>query len=163
MGKIRIGSGFDVHKFGEAKEGTEVVLCGVKVPCRFPIIAHSDGDVAFHALTDAILGAIAEGDIGIHFPPSNPDLKDMDSEEFLKFAVEKLKEKSGIINNIDITIIAETPKISPHRSKFVSNLSRILALPESDISVKATTTEKLGYTGRKEGIACHAVVCVEIH
>ncbi len=162
MGKVRIGSGFDVHKFAEEKEGSEIVLCGVKVPCAFPIIAHSDGDVALHALTDAVLGAIAEGDIGVHFPPSNPDFKDMDSENFMKFACQKLREKNGRINNVDITIISETPKVSPYRTQFVLSLSTMLDIPESDISVKATTTEKLGFTGRKEGIACHAVVCVEI-
>jgi 2-C-methyl-D-erythritol 2,4-cyclodiphosphate synthase len=162
MVKVRIGSGFDVHKFSEKKEGAEITLCGVKVPCDFSIIAHSDGDVALHALTDAVLGAIAEGDIGVHFPPSNPDFKDMNSENFIKFACQKLQERNGRINNVDLTIISETPKVSPYREKFISKLSEMLGVPESDVSVKATTTEKLGFTGRKEGIACHAIICVEV-
>ena len=162
MGKVRIGSGFDVHKFAEKKEGAEIALCGVKVPCDFPVIAHSDGDVALHALTDAVLGAISEGDIGVHFPPSNQDFKGMDSESFVKFACRKLKEKGGSINNVDITIISEAPKISPYREKFISRLSEMMGIPESDVSVKATTTERLGFAGRREGIACHAIVCVEI-
>lgn len=160
--KTKIGMGYDAHKFSDTGSQSTIVLCGVTIPCKYSIIAHSDGDLALHALTDAILGAISAGDIGIHFPPSDPKWKNANSDQFVKFAINLVREKGGVINNVDITIICETPKISPHRDSFVKSLAQILEIPEEDVSVKATTTEKMGFTGREEGIACQAVVCISI-
>jgi 2-C-methyl-D-erythritol 4-phosphate cytidylyltransferase/2-C-methyl-D-erythritol 2,4-cyclodiphosphate synthase len=163
-GKVRIGIGFDAHKFSKESDGNEqsIMLCGVKVPCKFGIIAHSDGDLALHALTDAILGSISAGDIGEHFPPSDQKWKNANSDQFAKFAHQLLRDKGGVINNIDITIICETPKISLYKTQFIKKLAEILEILEEDISVKATTTEKMGFTGREEGIACQAAVCVSL-
>ena len=161
VGKVKVGIGYDVHRFTEVDNGM-VMLCGIKIPCKYGIIAHSDGDVVLHALTDAILGAISAGDIGIHFPPSDLQWKNADSKQFLRFANKLLLDKGGVINSVDILIICETPKISPHREKFIKSIASILEIPEEDVSVKATTTEKMGFTGREEGIACQAAVCIVI-
>ncbi|MCH9753402.1 MAG: 2-C-methyl-D-erythritol 2,4-cyclodiphosphate synthase [Alphaproteobacteria bacterium] len=160
--KVKMGIGFDAHKFSEdsGNKDNHIILCGVEVPCKFAIIAHSDGDVALHALTDAILGSIAEGDIGVHFPPTDEKWKNVKSDQFVKFAQKLLHDKGGSINNIDITLICEIPKLSPYRDEFRNSLSNILNMPKEDISIKATTTEKMGFTGRSEGIACQAAVCV---
>jgi len=158
--KIKIGIGYDAHRFAE--EGDSVMLCGVKVPSHRGVIAHSDGDVALHALTDALLGAIGEPDIGKHFPPSDIKWKNADSIVFLKFANDLLKKKGGSINNIDLILICETPKISPHRGKMIDRLAEVLGIPKEDVNVKATTTEGMGFTGRREGIACQASVCISI-
>jgi len=160
--KIKIGMGFDAHRFSDNGNQSGIVLCGVRIPCKYSIIAHSDGDLALHALTDAMLGAISAGDIGMHFPPSDPKWKNTQSAQFVKFAINLVKEKGGVINNVDITIICETPKISTHRDAFIKSLAQILEIPEEDVSVKATTTERMGFTGREEGIACQAVVCISI-
>jgi 2-C-methyl-D-erythritol 4-phosphate cytidylyltransferase/2-C-methyl-D-erythritol 2,4-cyclodiphosphate synthase len=153
--KFKVGSGFDVHQF-EAGDG--VILCGVKIPHNKKLKGHSDADCAMHALTDAILGAIGAGDIGEHFPPSDNQWKNANSEIFLLHA-QKLALKQGYhINNIDITIISEEPKITPHKSAMRSNLAKILNLSEEQINVKATTTEGLGFTGRREGLAAQAIV-----
>jgi len=159
----RVGIGFDAHRFSEPKDGGgRIMLCGVSIPCEFDIIAHSDGDVALHALVDALLGAIGEGDIGIHFPPTDMHWKNASSDKFVMFALEKILEKSGNINNIDLTIITETPKISQYRVQFIKRLSEILDVSEDIINVKATTTEGMGFTGRKEGIACQAIASLSI-
>jgi len=160
MTKIRVGIGYDAHRFTESPDGNKVILCGVEIPCKYSIIAHSDGDVALHALTDAILGSISAGDIGIHFPPSDERWKNADSKQFLKFANQLLLDKGGSINNVDLILICEVPKISPHKDKFIKSIASILGISEEDVSVKATTTEKMGFTGREEGIACQAIVCV---
>ena len=164
MTKIKIGSGFDAHRFSPPLllEGNTITLCGVDIPCPYSVVAHSDGDVALHSLTDAILGSISAGDIGIHFPPNDMSLKGENSKKFIEFACKKLHIKGGVINNVDLTIIAEVPKISLYRESLIKSIANILNISEEDVSVKATTTEKLGFTGRKEGIACQAIVCVSL-
>ncbi len=155
IGIPRIGSGFDVHQF---EEGDFVILCGVKIPHRFKLKGHSDADVAWHALTDAIYGALAEGDIGVHFPPTEPKWKGVASEVFLQHAVDLARERGFSIGNVDFTIICEEPKLKPHNVAMREETARVLGIPLDRISVKATTTEKLGFTGRKEGIAAQANV-----
>ncbi len=163
---VKIGSGFDVHKFkkmpDDSKPSTSIMLCGIQIPCEFAIIAHSDGDVALHALTDALLGAVGAGDIGMHFPPTDPKWCGASSDQFVEFAKKIIDEKGGVINNVDITIISQTPKILPYREQCTSRIAEILSLDPADVNIKATTTEHMGFTGRKEGIACHAVVSVTI-
>ena len=152
---MRIGKGFDVHKIGP---GDGVQLCGVTIASDLALIGHSDADVALHALTDAILGAIADGDIGSHFPPSDAKWKGADSEMFLAPACDLMKAAGYGLSNIDLTVICEAPKVGPHRDAMRANVARILGVDVAQISVKATTTEKLGFTGRGEGIAAEAVV-----
>lgn len=154
---IRTGSGFDVHRFGA---GDRVILCGVEIPHDQGLLGHSDADVAMHAVTDAILGAIAAGDIGAYFPPSDPQWKGAASEIFLAKAAELVRERSGEINHIDLTVICEAPKVGPHRDAMRARLSEILAIPVGRIGVKATTTEQLGFTGRGEGIAAQATATI---
>ncbi len=156
---IRMGSGFDVHAF---EEGDNVILCGINIPHNKSLKGHSDADVAMHALTDALFGAMSDGDIGTHFPPSDTQWKGAASDQFLRYAVERLRERSGMIQNVDITIICEKPKISPHSYVMRENLSNIMDLPIDRISVKATTTEKLGFTGRSEGIASMATATISL-
>ncbi len=163
MKKIKVGIGFDAHKFEKSNNDNHIILCGIKIPSEFSIQAHSDGDVALHAITDAILGAIGQDDIGFHFPPTDNKWKGVTSEIFVKHALKLVKEAGGKINNVDITIIAETPKITPYRAELRKNLAMILSMNESDVNIKATTTEKMGFTGRKEGIACQALATVEIN
>ncbi len=152
---IRTGSGYDVHAFCP---GDHVVLCGIKVPHDAALLGHSDADVAMHALTDAIYGALAEGDIGRHFPPSDPQWKGAASDIFLRHAVNLSRKKGFIISNIDVTIICEAPKIGPHADAMRARLGDIIELDLDRISVKATTSERLGFTGRKEGIAAMATI-----
>ncbi len=150
----RVGKGFDVHAF---EPGDHVTLCGVKIPHTAKLKGHSDADAAWHALTDAILGAVALGDIGDHFPPSDPQWKDADSGLFLKHA-QKLAEDVGYtLASCDITVICEAPKVKPHREAMRARTAALLDLPLNAVSVKATTTESLGFTGRREGIAAEAV------
>lgn len=156
---IRVGSGFDVHRFGP---GTHVHLCGVKVPLDRGLVGHSDADVAWHALTDALLGAIAEGDIGDHFPPSDPRWKGADSAVFLRHAADLVAARNGRIVNVDLTVIGEKPKVKPHRAAMREATAALLGLPLTAVSVKATTTEQLGFTGREEGLAAQAVVSVAL-
>ncbi len=156
-----IGQGFDVHAFDEGA-GDTVILCGVPIPHHCKLKGHSDADVGLHALTDAILGAIGEGDIGLHFPPSNMDFKDMDSAIFLKKAMELLQNKGGRLINVDVTLICEAPKVGPYREAIIGRIATILGLTENRVNVKATTTEKLGFTGRKEGIAAQAIASVHL-
>ena len=154
---VRLGNGFDVHAF---TEGNQVTLCGIKIPFSKKLLGHSDADVGLHAITDAIYGAIAAGDIGTHFPPNNPAWKDTSSDIFLKHAVQ-LADKLGYqINNVDCTIICEQPKIGPLSDKMKTSISKIMELDKNRISVKATTSEKLGFTGREEGIAALATASV---
>ncbi|ABU72458.1 MULTISPECIES: 2-C-methyl-D-erythritol 2,4-cyclodiphosphate synthase [Vibrio] len=152
---IRIGHGFDVHKFGG--EGP-VIIGGVAIPYEQGLIAHSDGDVALHALTDALLGAIAAGDIGRHFPDTDDKWKGADSRELLKDVYRRVKEQGYRLGNADVTIMAQAPKMAPHIDAMCAAIAEDLETDISNINVKATTTERLGFTGRKEGIATEAVV-----
>ena len=154
---IRLGNGYDVHAF---ENGDHVILCGIKIPHTAQLKGHSDADVAMHAITDAIYGALAQGDIGRHFPPSDPQWKGAASEIFLKHAGDLSRSLGYDICNIDCTIICELPKIGPHAHAMQSELSRILGITTERISVKATTSEELGFTGRKEGIAAIATAAL---
>ncbi|SFN10383.1 2-C-methyl-D-erythritol 2,4-cyclodiphosphate synthase [Izhakiella capsodis] len=151
---MRIGHGFDVHAFGG--EGP-LVIGGVRIPYDRGLLAHSDGDVALHALTDALLGAAALGDIGKLFPDNDAAYKGADSRELLRQAWHKIQQKGWCIGNVDITIIAQAPKMLPHIAQMRVNIAEDLAIHMEEVNVKATTTEKLGFTGRGEGIACEAV------
>lgn len=152
---MRIGHGFDVHAFGE---GSEITLGGVKIPHTQGLVAHSDGDVVLHALTDALLGAAALGDIGQHFPDTNPAYKGIDSRLLLRHAYDLVKNKGYRVGNLDITIMAQAPKMAPHILAMRENIAADLGVRLSDVNAKATTTEQLGFVGRKEGIAVAAVV-----
>jgi 2-C-methyl-D-erythritol 4-phosphate cytidylyltransferase / 2-C-methyl-D-erythritol 2,4-cyclodiphosphate synthase len=150
---IRLGNGYDVHRFGE---GDHVVLCGIKVPHGRGLQGHSDADVGMHAVTDALYGAMAEGDIGRHFPPSDPQWKGAASEIFLRHAVELARSKGFTISNVDLTLVCERPKIGPHAAVMTAEMSRIMGMDADRVSIKATTSERLGFTGREEGIAAIA-------
>lgn len=154
---IRMGNGYDVHAF---EDGDHVVLCGVKIPHDRKLKGHSDADVGMHAITDAIYGALAEGDIGRHFPPSDPQWKGAASRIFLAHAVDLAAKRGFAISNVDCTLICEEPKIGPHAQAMQDALAQIMGLPADRISVKATTSEKLGFTGRSEGIASVATCVV---
>jgi len=151
---IRIGHGFDVHAFGP---GGHLVLGGVRVPHTHGVLAHSDGDVVIHALCDALLGALALGDVGRHFPPSDPQWKGADSRVFLRHCDALLRERGWKLGNADITVVCERPKVGPHADAMRALLAGDLGVDVDAVSVKATTTETLGFTGRGEGIAAHAV------
>ena len=157
--EIRTGMGFDVHEF---TAGNSLWLCGIKIPHTHSLKGHSDADVALHALTDAILGAISKGDIGLHFPPSDSKWKGESSSVFLEKALFFLNEKEAIINNLDITIICEAPKILKYREQMQNNISELLSISSDRVNVKATTTEKLGFTGRSEGIAAQAIATISL-
>lgn len=154
---VRIGTGYDVHQL---TDGEDLWLCGVRIDHSQGLAGHSDADVAIHALVDALLGAIGAGDIGQHFPPSDPQWKGASSDRFLAHAAALVVESGYGIANIDVTIICEAPKIGPHRDIMRARLAELLNIGISAVSVKATTTEKLGFTGRKEGIAAQAAVCL---
>ena len=156
--KIRVGLGYDVHRL---VEGRELWLGGVKIEHTLGLDGHSDADVAIHALCDAILGAAALRDIGYHFPPSDNKFKGIDSKLLLKEVIRILKEKGYKVGNADITICAERPKINPHIPSMIKTLAPIMEIEEDEVSIKATTTEKLGFVGKEEGIAAHAVVLIE--
>jgi len=156
---IRVGMGFDVHAFGP---GDHVWLCGVRVEHGQGLVGHSDADVGLHALTDALLGAIGAGDIGAHFPDDDRRWKDAKSDRFLAHAASLIAERGGAIVNVDLTVICEAPKLRPHNAAMVARVAEILGLPASRVSIKATTTERLGFTGRGEGIAAQAVVSVRL-
>jgi 2-C-methyl-D-erythritol 4-phosphate cytidylyltransferase/2-C-methyl-D-erythritol 2,4-cyclodiphosphate synthase len=153
----RTGTGYDVHVL---KAGRPMILCGVTIPHPFGLDGHSDADVGIHALCDAIYGALAEGDIGRHFPPSEADWKDADSARFLRHAAARIAARGGLLSNADVTLICEQPKITPHAPAMRARLAELLAVPVERVSVKATTTEQLGFTGRGEGVAAQAAVCV---
>lgn len=155
----RTGLGVDVHRFCP---GDEITLCGVDIPHTFALDGHSDADVALHALTDALLGALGEGDIGTHFPPSDPQWKGVASSVFLEKARDLVRASGGTITNVDITVICEEPKIGPHRSAMVTAVAQMLKIEEKRVSVKATTTERLGFTGRGEGIAAEAIATLRM-
>ena len=147
---FRIGTGFDVHAF---EPGNKIYLCGVEIPFDRSLSGHSDADVALHSLTDAILGALALGDIGLHFPDTDKQWKNAGSIIFLNWSLKKAKQRNLKLSNIDLTIICEKPKINNFREQLIANLSKICSLEHDKINVKATTTERLGFTGREEGIA----------
>jgi 2-C-methyl-D-erythritol 4-phosphate cytidylyltransferase/2-C-methyl-D-erythritol 2,4-cyclodiphosphate synthase len=153
------GSGYDVHQICEGKS---LHLCGVEIACGFSLKGHSDADVGLHAITDAILGSIAEGDIGDHFPPSDAQWKNANSRQFLVHAHKLLKSKSGVVDHVDLTLICEAPKIKPHRQAMRTMVAEILEVDLNRVSIKATTTEGLGFTGRREGIAAQASVSIRI-
>ena len=156
---IRVGHGYDVHAF---EDGDQVILCGVTIPHDAKLKGHSDADVAMHTLTDAILGAIGEGDIGAHFPPSDDHWKAADSAIFLREAARLVSARGGMISHCDVTVICEAPKLRPYVDAMRQSLADILGLPVGRVSVKATTTERLGFTGRQEGIAATATATVRL-
>ncbi|MDF1801415.1 bifunctional 2-C-methyl-D-erythritol 4-phosphate cytidylyltransferase/2-C-methyl-D-erythritol 2,4-cyclodiphosphate synthase [Thalassovita sp.] len=154
---IRLGNGYDVHRFGE---GDHVILCGVKIPHGRGLQGHSDADVGMHAVTDALYGALAEGDIGRHFPPSDPQWKGAASEIFLTHAAQLVASKGFVISNIDCTLVCEYPKIGPRAAEMQAEMARIMGLTVDRVSIKATTSERLGFTGREEGIAAIATAAL---
>lgn len=160
--EMRCGMGYDVHAFRDKKKGEDnsIKICGIEISHDKKIAAHSDGDVAIHALMDAMLGAISEGDIGEHFPPTDNKWKECDSREMLKIVNHLLRKKGGEIINADITIICEKPKILKHKTAMKESLAKVLGIKTSRINIKATTTEKLGFLGRGEGIAAEAIVSI---
>jgi 2-C-methyl-D-erythritol 4-phosphate cytidylyltransferase / 2-C-methyl-D-erythritol 2,4-cyclodiphosphate synthase len=159
LGDVRTGFGFDVHPFAE---GDHVMLGGVRIAHGSSIAGHSDADVVLHALVDAILGALAEGDIGEHFPPSDPQWRGVASDRFLAFAVERVRSRGGRIAHLDVTIVCEAPRIAPRREAMRARIAEIAGLPVSRVAVKATTSEKLGFTGRREGIVAFANATVRL-
>ncbi len=159
LGDIRTGTGYDVHAFGE---GDHVMICGVRVPHTKGFLAHSDGDVGLHALVDAILGALADGDIGSHFPPSDARWKGASSDQFLKYAIERVTQRGGRVANLEVTMICERPKIGPLRDTMRARIANISGVDISRVAVKATTSERLGFTGREEGIAATASATIRL-
>jgi 2-C-methyl-D-erythritol 4-phosphate cytidylyltransferase/2-C-methyl-D-erythritol 2,4-cyclodiphosphate synthase len=159
LGDVRTGNGYDVHAFGE---GDHVTLGGVKIPHPRGLSGHSDADVALHALVDAILGALAEGDIGAHFPPSDPQWRGASSDRFLEFAVERVRARGGIVAHLDVTLICEAPRIAPYRDAMREQIAALAVLPLDRVAVKATTNEKLGFIGRSEGIAALATATLRL-
>jgi 2-C-methyl-D-erythritol 4-phosphate cytidylyltransferase/2-C-methyl-D-erythritol 2,4-cyclodiphosphate synthase len=159
LGDIRTGTGYDVHAFGD---GDHLMLCGVRVPYSRGFLAHSDGDVGLHALVDAILGALVDGDIGSHFPPSDPQWKGAASDKFLVYAMQRVAERGGRVAHLEVTLVCETPKIGPLRETMRARVAEIAGLPLSRVAVKATTSERLGFTGRQEGIAAMASATIRL-
>jgi 2-C-methyl-D-erythritol 4-phosphate cytidylyltransferase/2-C-methyl-D-erythritol 2,4-cyclodiphosphate synthase len=155
----RMGTGFDVHAFGD---GDHIWLGGLRVPHTRGVMAHSDGDVILHALTDALLGALADGDIGTHFPPSDPQWRGASSDRFLAYAAERVRARGGIIDHLDVTLLCEAPRLGPHREAMRARIAEIVGLRIDQVSLKATTTEKLGFTGRSEGIAAQAAATIRL-
>ncbi len=158
-GDVRVGQGLDVHAFGP---GDKVVICGVEIPHGAGLVGHSDADVGLHALTDAVLGAIGAGDIGMHFPPSEPRWRGAASDWFLRHASDLVRARDGIVAAVDVTIVCERPRIGPHRAAMVERIAAILGIAPDRVSVKATTTDGLGFTGRAEGIAAQAVATIRL-
>jgi 2-C-methyl-D-erythritol 4-phosphate cytidylyltransferase / 2-C-methyl-D-erythritol 2,4-cyclodiphosphate synthase len=156
---VRVGQGFDVHPYGP---GDHVMVCGIAIPHEVAPVGHSDADVGLHALTDAVLGAIGAGDIGMHFPPSDARWRGASSDRFLAYAAALVRDRGGDIAAVDVTIICERPRIAPHRDRMIERLAEILGIAPGRVSVKATTTEGLGFTGRHEGIAAQAVATVRL-
>lgn len=157
--RVRVGTGYDVHAF---QEGDHVWIGGVRIPHDQGLLAHSDGDVALHALTDALLGTLGEGDIGTHFPPSDPQWKGAASMPFLTFAANRVRERGGKIDFLDLTLVCETPKVGPHREAMRQAIAAGTGVRPSQVSIKATTSERLGFTGRREGLAAFATVTVRV-
>jgi len=156
---VRTATGFDVHAFGE---GDHVMVGGIRIPHPRGLVGHSDADVALHALTDAILGAIADGDIGVHFPPTDPQWRGASSDRFLAFAAERARARGGRISHLDVTVVCESPRIGPHREAMRARIAEIAGLPLDRVAIKATTSEKLGFTGRGEGMVAFATATVRL-
>jgi 2-C-methyl-D-erythritol 4-phosphate cytidylyltransferase/2-C-methyl-D-erythritol 2,4-cyclodiphosphate synthase len=156
---VRVGTGFDVHRFGP---GDKVMLCGVAIASERGLEGHSDADVALHAITDALLGAVAEGDIGMHFPPSDARWRDAASDQFVRHAAGLVRARGGEISHVDVTIICERPKIGAHREAMAARIAEIIEIGRDRVSVKATTTEGLGFTGRGDGIAAQAAATIRL-
>jgi 2-C-methyl-D-erythritol 4-phosphate cytidylyltransferase/2-C-methyl-D-erythritol 2,4-cyclodiphosphate synthase len=159
LGDVRTGNGFDVHAFGD---GDHVMLGGIRVPHARGLTGHSDADVVLHALVDALLGALADGDIGSHFPPSDPQWRGASSDQFLAFACERVRARSGFIAHLDATVVCEAPRVGPHRDAMRARIAAIAEIPVERVAVKATTSEKLGFTGRGEGIVAMATATVRL-
>jgi 2-C-methyl-D-erythritol 4-phosphate cytidylyltransferase / 2-C-methyl-D-erythritol 2,4-cyclodiphosphate synthase len=159
LGDVRTGNGLDVHAFGD---GDHVMLAGVRIPYSRGLTGHSDADVALHAVVDAILGALAEGDIGVHFPPSDPQWRAAASDRFLAFACDRVRARGGIIAHLDVTIVCEAPRIGPHRDQMRARIAAIAGIAVDRVAIKATTSEKLGFTGRGEGIVAMAAATVRL-
>jgi 2-C-methyl-D-erythritol 4-phosphate cytidylyltransferase/2-C-methyl-D-erythritol 2,4-cyclodiphosphate synthase len=159
LADVRIGNGFDVHAFGD---GDHVMLGGVRIGHDRGLSGHSDADVVLHAVVDAILGALADGDIGAHFPPSDPQWRGASSDRFLAFAVERVRARGGMIAHLDITVVCEAPRIGPHRDAIRERVAAIADIEPSRVAVKATTSEKMGFTGRGEGIVAMATATVRL-
>ncbi len=159
LSDVRTGNGYDVHAFAE---GDHIMLGGVRIPHQRGVIGHSDADVVLHALVDALLGALAEGDIGLHFPPSDPQWRGASSDQFLAFASERVRARGGIIAHLDVTVVCESPRVSPHRDAMRARIAAIAGIPAARVAVKATTSEKLGFTGRGEGIVAMATATVRL-
>lgn len=155
---FRIGSGFDVHAYGENRK---MILCNVEIPSPIGLIGHSDADAALHALCDALLGAAALGDIGLHFPDTDETYRNIDSSLLLKQVLHLIRQEGFSVENMDLTIIAQTPKVAPYRESMRCRLSELVEIDRSCINIKATTTESLGFVGRKEGLAAQAVVLLK--
>lgn len=156
---VRVGSGYDVHAFGP---GDHVWLGGIRIPHGRGVVAHSDGDVALHALTDALLGALADGDIGTHFPPSDPQWRGAASDRFLAFAAQRVCARGGAIDHLDITIVCEAPKVGPHRDAIRARIAEIAGIRLDQVAIKATTSERMGFTGRGEGLAAFATATIRL-
>jgi len=159
QGDVRVGQGFDVHPFAP---GDHLWICGIKIPHGMSLAGHSDADAGLHALTDAILGAIGAGDIGMHFPPGDARWQGAASDQFLRHAADLVRARGGAVAAVDVTIICERPKIGPHRIAMIERVAAILGIVPGRVSIKATTTEKLGFTGRAEGIAAQAVATIRL-
>jgi 2-C-methyl-D-erythritol 4-phosphate cytidylyltransferase/2-C-methyl-D-erythritol 2,4-cyclodiphosphate synthase len=159
LADIRTGNGFDVHAFAD---GDHVMLGGVRIPHSRGVTGHSDADVALHALVDAILGALADGDIGSHFPPSDPQWKGASSDRFLAFACERVRARKGMIAHLDVTVVCEEPRVSPHRDAMRARIAEIAGVSADRVAIKATTSEKMGFTGRSEGIVAMATATVRL-
>jgi 2-C-methyl-D-erythritol 4-phosphate cytidylyltransferase/2-C-methyl-D-erythritol 2,4-cyclodiphosphate synthase len=156
---VRVGSGYDVHAFGD---GDHVMLGGVRIAHTRGVIGHSDADVALHALTDAVLGALADGDIGSHFPPSDPQWRGASSDRFLAFACERARTRGGVIAHLDVTVVCEAPRVGPHRDAIRARIAEIAGVRTDRVAIKATTSEQLGFTGRREGIVAMATATVRL-
>jgi 2-C-methyl-D-erythritol 4-phosphate cytidylyltransferase/2-C-methyl-D-erythritol 2,4-cyclodiphosphate synthase len=159
LSDVRTGFGFDVHQFGD---GDHVMLGGVRIPHPRGLSGHSDADVVLHALVDAILGALADGDIGVHFPPSDPQWRGASSDRFLAFAVERLRARGGRIAHLDVTVVCEAPRVGPHREAIRARIAEIAGIPLDRVGMKATTSEKMGFTGRGEGMAAFANATIRL-
>jgi 2-C-methyl-D-erythritol 4-phosphate cytidylyltransferase/2-C-methyl-D-erythritol 2,4-cyclodiphosphate synthase len=159
LGDVRVGSGIDVHAFGP---GDHVMIGGVRIAHTQALTGHSDADVGLHALVDAILGALADGDIGTHFPPSDPQWKGASSDRFFTYALDRLKQRGGMVAHLDLNIVCEAPKIGPHRDAIRGNIARLAGIDASRVAIKATTSEKLGFTGRSEGIVAYATATIRL-
>jgi 2-C-methyl-D-erythritol 4-phosphate cytidylyltransferase/2-C-methyl-D-erythritol 2,4-cyclodiphosphate synthase len=159
LADVRTGSGYDVHAFGD---GDHIMLGGVRIPHTRGVVSHSDGDVALHAITDAVLGALADGDIGQHFPPSDPQWRGASSDRFLAFACARVRAREGMIAHIDATIVCEAPRVGPHRDAMRARIAEIAGISRDRVAIKATTSETLGFTGRREGIVAMATATIRL-